>query len=48
MPGWNDYKYTDFHELNADWILKKIKELEERVEALEQENNEEVEENGIQ
>ena len=27
----NDYPYTDFHELNLDWVLKKIKELEGRV-----------------
>ena len=39
------YPYTDFHEMNLDWILNKIKELEEdpstdelegRVEALEE------------
>ncbi len=23
----NKYPYTDFHELNADWILNKIKEI---------------------
>ena len=27
----NYYPYTDFHELNLDWVLKKIKELEGRV-----------------
>ena len=25
------YPYTDFHELNLDWILSKMRELEERV-----------------
>lgn len=23
--------YTNFHELNADWIVQKVKELDERV-----------------
>lgn len=27
----NTYPYTDFHELNLDWILSKIKELETRL-----------------
>lgn len=26
---WNKYPYTNFHELNADWILLKLKEIEE-------------------
>lgn len=26
--GWNKYPYTDFHELNLDWILEKIGKLE--------------------
>ena len=34
----NQYPYTDCHELNADWIISKIKELEERVAALEEDN----------
>lgn len=24
---WNEFPYTDFHELNLDWILKLMKEL---------------------
>ena len=27
----NEYPYTDFHELNLDWILSKMRELEEKV-----------------
>lgn len=32
----NEYPYTDFHELNLDMILEKLHELEERVKALEE------------
>ena len=28
---YNEYPYTDIHELNLDWILKKMRELEELV-----------------
>lgn len=31
----NKYPYTDFHELNLDWILKKIKELAKELEDFE-------------
>lgn len=30
----NAYPYTDFHELNADWIIKELKRIEESLEAL--------------
>lgn len=30
----NKYPYTDFHELNQDWILKQIAELDHRVDTL--------------
>ena len=40
------FPYTDFHELNLDWVLEqitlmeqKIAELEARVQALEDQNN---------
>ena len=28
---YNEYPYTDIHELNLDWILKTMRELEEKV-----------------
>lgn len=30
----NRYPYTDLHELNLDWILSKVKELEERLDGI--------------
>lgn len=27
----NVYPYTDFHELNADWMLGKVKELDSKI-----------------
>lgn len=31
----NDFPYTDFHEINLDWILNKIKEFQERIDTFE-------------
>ena len=31
MSFFNKYPYTDFHELNADWLLKKMQELDKRL-----------------
>ena len=33
----DNFPYTNFQELNLDWIIEKLKELEERVTALEEE-----------
>lgn len=35
MSFTNDFPYTDFHELNLDWILNKIKEFQERIDSFE-------------
>ena len=31
----NEYPYTDFHELNLSWVIKKMKELLDRMETME-------------
>ena len=31
MAFWNKYPYTDFHELNLDWVLKTIKLMDEKL-----------------
>lgn len=33
----NKYPYTDFHELNLDWVIEKMKDLENRVDSLKDE-----------
>ena len=35
--AFNNYPYTDFHELNADWIIKTVQELSTKVDELETE-----------
>ena len=34
MGFWNKYPYTDFHELNLDWLLKEVSTIESRIDAL--------------
>lgn len=34
---WNKYPYTNFHELNLDWLLEQMKSLNERMDGLLQE-----------
>lgn len=31
MLDWHDYPYTDLHEMNLDWVISKLKELDQRV-----------------
>ena len=31
----NEFPYSDFHELNLDWILKKVQEMEDRLNSFE-------------
>ncbi len=38
-PIFEDFPYTNFHELNIDWLLEVIKDLDERVTALENASN---------
>ena len=36
MAIFEQLPYTNFHELNLDWIIEKLQELEERIAALEE------------
>ena len=31
----NDFPYSDFHEMNLDWVINKIKEFQERIDSFE-------------
>lgn len=35
----DQFPYTNFHELNIDWLLEVIQDLDERVTALEEQVN---------
>ena len=35
MGLFEQFPYSNFHELNLDWILQKIKELDEKVDSIE-------------
>lgn len=37
-----NYPYSDFNKVNLDWIMLKLKELEERIENLEKQVNNNV------
>lgn len=34
MGFWNKYPYTDFHELNLDWLLNEVSTIENRIDKL--------------
>lgn len=34
MGFWNKYPYTDFHELNLDWLLNEVSTIEHRIDEL--------------
>ena len=37
MIPFNRYPYTDFHEMNLDWVIAELKSMEERIEGLKEE-----------
>lgn len=37
MIPFNRYPYTDFHEMNLDWVIAELKDMERRIEGLKEE-----------
>lgn len=37
MTFWNKYPYTDFHELNLDWLLNEVSQIEKKLDTLKDE-----------
>lgn len=35
----NNYPYTDFHELNLDWVINKIKKIQDDIKSYEDDND---------
>ena len=42
MGFWNTYPYTDFHELNLDWLLNEVSVIEHRIDELHDQLKEEL------
>lgn len=42
MGFWNKYPYTDFHELNLDWLLNEVSTIEHRIDELHDQLKEEL------
>lgn len=36
MGAFEHFPYTNFHDMNLDWLLQKVQELEEKVKELEE------------
>ena len=37
IPFWNKYPYTDFHDLNLDWVILELKRIEESLVGIKEE-----------
>ena len=48
MMGWFRYPYTDLHELNLDWVISKLKEIELRLTNLKAEILQEAHEDTVE
>ena len=36
MPLFNNFPYTNFHELNQDWLIKTVKEVKDKTEDIDE------------